>query len=230
MAQNLVNFGARFEYMTALEVHWPEVLKSLRDDTFPNYQRCFQRESASAALQNLKHLLSASKKSRPAAFRKLLRALRKWALAYGFRNTWIQDLAAQTMYSWATGGSDSKWSYFPEVLDTPRFEPKLGYWIPERQTWPEFKRSSDEIYHREQAKYRSEVRTLWGEGQPKLSQQAVWTVLWQQGKSPGAIQLYQIRTTRQKVTLANIQLRVHAFAKSAGLTLRARRAGPAATI
>jgi hypothetical protein len=67
---------------------------------------------------------------------------------------------------------------------------------------------------------------LWGEGQPKLSQSAVWTVLWQRGKSPEAIRTHYLKTTGKNVSLANIQLRVHAFADSAGLSLGTSKAGP----
>jgi hypothetical protein len=134
------------------------------------------------------------------------------------------------MYHWAYKRNISKWTYFPEELAAMRFEPKFGYWIPHYQKWPEFKRGADEIYRRERGKYRAEISKLWGEGQPKLSQHAVWTVLWQRGKSPEAIQIYHLRTTGKNVSLANIQLRVHAFARSAGLTLRAAKAGPAARI
>ena len=103
-------------------------------------------------------------------------------------------------------------------------------WIPFFQKWPELKRSAEAIYRREQANYRNEIRKLWGEGQPKLSQHAAWTVLWQRGKSPEAIQIYHLKTTGKNVSMTNIQMRVHAFAKSAGLTLRAAKAGPAVRI
>jgi hypothetical protein len=230
MPDKPINFGARFEYLSAIEAHWPEVLKSLRDSTFPVYRTCWERNPKSLALQTLARLSKASRNARPAAFRRVERAVRRWATAYGFRNTWILDAAVRSMYSWAFERGISKWTYFPEELDTPMFEPKFGYWIPLFQKWPEFKQSADAIYRREQANYRTEIRKLWGEGQPKLSQHAAWTVLWQRGKSPEAIRIYHLKTTGKNVSVANIQLRVHAFARSAGLTLRAAKAGPAARI
>jgi hypothetical protein len=34
-----INFAARFEYLSAIETHWPEVLGSLRKKVFPVYLR-----------------------------------------------------------------------------------------------------------------------------------------------------------------------------------------------
>src|SRR6202042_2181967 len=102
--------------------------------------------------------------------------------------------------------------------------------IPFFMKWPEFRQMADERSRRELADYRAIVGKLWGQRQPKLSQQAVWTVLWQRGKSPQAISFYHLRTTGEKVSRANIQQSVHAFATSAGLSLRATKAGRSANI
>jgi hypothetical protein len=228
MPDNPINFGARFDYMTALEMHWPEVLKSLRDEVFPAYRTCWERNPNSPDLQTLARLSEAENVR--ADVSEVAQAVRRWGKAHGFLDAWILDLAVHSMYRWVYERNISKWTYFPDALNTPRFEPKLGYWIPEHQKWSEFKRCADEIYRREQIKYRAEIRKLWGEGQPKLSQHAVWTVLWQRGKSPGAIQIHHLKTTGKRVSLANIQLRVRAFASSAGLTLRGAKAGRAARI
>lgn len=45
MPEKPINFAARFEYLSAIEAHWPEVLKSLRDHTFPVYRACLGTES-----------------------------------------------------------------------------------------------------------------------------------------------------------------------------------------
>jgi hypothetical protein len=139
-------------------------------------------------------------------------------------------VALETMCSWVCETNISTGTYFPEDLNTPQFIPKFGSWIPFYQTWPEFKRSADDIYRRELVKYRTEISTLWGDRHPKLSQHAVWTVLWQRGKSPEAIRLHHIKSTGMSISLANIQKCVHAFATAAGLTLRAAKAGRAARI
>jgi hypothetical protein len=230
MPEKPINFGARFAYLKAIEAHWPEVLESLRGTVFPLYRKCWESNRKRFVIKNLAQVSRASQLARPTGFRNVERALRRWGKSHGFRDAWMLDVALESMSSWVNDTNISTGTYFPESLITPQFTPKFGYWIPHHQTWPEFRRSGDETYRRELAKYRTEISTLWGDGQPKLGQHAVWTVLWQQGKSPGAIQLYQFRMSRQKVTLANIQLRMHAFAGSAGLTLRARRAGRAATM
>jgi hypothetical protein len=226
MARNkLVNFAARFEYLGAIEAHWPDVLESLHNQTFPVYQTCWERNPNNTALQTLSGLSKASKQAGAKEFRKVEWAVQKWAKAYDFRDEWMWDASVQTMYRWVHQERIAKWTYLPAELDNPRFEAQFGYWIPFYSTWPEFKRMEDEIYRRELAKYRAAVRKRWGEGQPQLGQHALWTVLWQRGKSPEAIRLQHFRTTGKRVSLANIQLRVHAFATSAGLSLRAAKAG-----
>jgi hypothetical protein len=152
--------------------------------------------------------------------------IRKWAEEHGFRDVWLREVALQTMHGWALGGTTSKWTYLPEELNTPRFQPDFGTWIPSYTKWPEFKQLTGERYRRALTQYRTKVKTLWGEGQPKLSQSAVWTVLWQRGKSPEGIQIDHRKTTGKNLSLANIQRQVHEFAESAGLSLRASKAGP----
>src|SRR6266567_4271594 len=97
---NPISFGARFEYMSALETHWPEVLRSLRDDTFPTYRTCWERNRKSSTLQNLARLSKASPKARPGGFRKVERSVHRWGKAHGFLDVWILDLAVQSMYHW----------------------------------------------------------------------------------------------------------------------------------
>jgi hypothetical protein len=69
------------------------------------------------------------------------------------------------------------------------------------------------------------VAELWGIGGKALSQPAIWTVLWQRGKSPGYIRLREHRRTGRQPTLQNIQARVHEFAESIGITLREQKRG-----
>jgi hypothetical protein len=116
--------------------------------------------------------------------------------------------------------------YYPEELETPRLEPGFGYWIPYMTPWYEFKKIADRIYRCELKNYRARTRKLWGAGQPKSSQHAHWAVLWQQGQSPEAIRRRYLRITGKNVSVASIQLAVHKFSEEAGITMRARKAGP----
>ena len=220
-----INFAARFEYLQAIEQHRPNVLSDLLSKTFAVYQTYLQSNSQGTALRTLAHL-SAVLQDRPSP--ELIdfdQALHKWANAQGFQDAWIRDAAVQSMDRWAQGVVVGKWVYFPEELDPPKFQPSFGYWIPQYGEWADFKKVTDLIYRRALANYRAEVRKMWGEGQMSVSASAVWTVLWQQGKSPAAIQQKHFRTTGQKLSLAAIQQGVHAFAESAGVTLRKPRAG-----
>lgn len=224
----LINFGARFEYLIAIEAHWPDVLLSLNRDVFPVFQISRERNPNSTALQTLAELSKASSGS--GELGEVERAIRRWAKVHGIRDEWIWDAAVQTMQSWAHQETISRWTYIPVELDTPRFQVQFGFWIPFFMKWPEFRRVAGETYRRELASYRARVGKLWGQRQPKLSQQAVWAALWQRGKSPQAICFDHFRTTGERVSRANIQQSVHAFAAAAGLTLRATKAGRSANI
>ena len=228
MPDKTMKLGARCEYLTAIEVHWPEVMKSLRQHTFPVYRRCLETTDPSTPLQSQSGLADALEDGASSQIEQVDLAVRTWAEMHGLQNLWLRDVALQTMHSWARGGPKSKWLYLPQELDSPRFQPDFGYWIPFYTPWPEYKRLTDERHRRELAQYRAAVRAVWGEGQPKLSQSAVWTVLWQRGKSPQAIRIHYRRTAGKDVSLANIQTRVHEFAESADVSLRASKAGPSA--
>jgi hypothetical protein len=239
------NFGGRFEYLSAIQEHCPEVLRSLRRDAFPVIQAYLQRnpEGAGAAseLQTHNHaraletLASLSRNVQRTASPELQavhQAVRKWADALKIREDWILDAAVQSMHAWGLGGIVGKWVYIVAGLKGPEFQLRFGSWMPYFMRWPEFKRHADAVYGRELKKYHAEVSKRWGHGQPKLSDHAVWTVLWQNGngKSPQAIQNSHWKTTGRKTSLANIQMRVRDFAASIGLTLRPAKAGPRAKI
>jgi hypothetical protein len=220
-----VNFAARFEYLWAIEQLRPEVLSDLQNDTFAVYRTYLQSNSRSSALPTLAHLSAALRDCPSPELINFDHALHQWANTKGLRDAWMWDAAVQTMYNWAHGGTVGKWGYFPEELNAPKFQPDFGYWIPQYTEWADFKKATDAIYRSALANYRAEVRKMWGEGQMSLSGTAVWTVLWQQGKSPAAIQHHHFRTTGQNVSLAAIQQGVHAFAVSGGVTLRKPKAG-----
>jgi hypothetical protein len=226
---NTINFAARFEYLSALEVHWPQVLSSLHKSVRPVYLRCFKSRGESAAMQKLAGLSEALRRGASPELEEVALAVRTWAEEFGFRDAWLQDVALQTMHSWVHGGDKAKWTYFPDELDMPKLQVDCGHWFPLRGflghlEWPEFKRLADATYRRAVAAYRALVRKQWGEAWPKLSQHAVWTVLFQRGESPGWIQLRR-RSTTGMVSLTNIMKCVHEFAAAAGLTLRAQKAG-----
>jgi hypothetical protein len=225
MPKKTINFGARFEYLSAIEVHWPDVMKSLQLDAFPVYQECLASTPATE-LQTLAGLSDALERGASHEIREVDLAVRAWAEKHSFQDDWLRDVALQSMHGWARGGTRSKWTYLPDELNIPKFEPSFGYWIPGWSTWPDFTRRTYEHFRRALAEYRAQVRTLWGESHPKLRQSAVWTVLWQRGRSPEAIQNHHRKTTEKNVSLANIQQRVHDFAGAAGLSLRASRTRP----
>jgi hypothetical protein len=221
----LVDFGARFQYLAALEEHRPIVLTDLQAHTFPVYHRCWQGNPNTTDLQSLGQLSTAVRRGAGEEFKAFAEALEEWADTHGFLDMWLKDAGIQSMHGWVHGENVGKWMYFPEELETPRFQPSFGYRIPFLTPWPEFKTVTDRIYRSGLAAYRAEVRRQWGEGKTKLPQHAAWTVQWQLDKSPEGIRNWHRHNTGKTVSVANIQLAVHAFAASAGVTLRKPKAG-----
>jgi hypothetical protein len=155
----------------------------------------------------------------------LAEALGKWANALGFLDLWFLDAGLQTMHGWVQGKSVDKWLYFPKELEIPKFQLKFGHWVPSHSRWPDFKTCTDKIYRSGMVAYRARVRRIWGEGKTKLQEHAAWTVFWQLGKSPEAIRNWHFKNTGRTVSVANIQLAVHGFARAASITLRRPKAG-----
>ena len=146
-----INFAARCEYLSAIERVWPDVMTWLRQRAFPVYRAC----NPSTALRTLTGLTDALRRGASLEIKQVELAVRTWAEVHGFRDAWLRDVALQSMHSWARGGTTSKWTYLPKELDTQRFQPNLGYWIPVFTKWSEFKRLTDAHYRRHQAQYRA---------------------------------------------------------------------------
>ena len=216
-----INFGARCEYLTAIQEHWPELLRSLQEQPLAAFRKRLDKVPRSVAEGNL----AALERSPCGELDELMAALGSWVEANQVRDRWIVEAAVQTLHHWALGGPIGKWLYHPKQLKSPRLEPHFGYWVPYFNSWREFQRGSHEIYRSALARYRSEVSTMWGTSKRNLSHQAVWTVLWQKGRSPAGIRRWHFRKAGKEVTEANIQIGVHAFAKAADLELRRPKAG-----
>jgi hypothetical protein len=56
-----INFAARCEYLSAIEVLWPDVMESLRLRAFPLYRKYFDSTDPSTALQTVAALDDALK-------------------------------------------------------------------------------------------------------------------------------------------------------------------------
>jgi hypothetical protein len=223
-ADEKINFGARFEYLKVIQEQGPDVLSDLQLP-FAVYRTYFESNPNSLALHTLAGLVTTLRNEPSRSLNDLDQALRKWSLTHGLQDDWILDAAIQTMHSWARGGPLGKWGYVPKELNAPKFESRFGHWVPQYLKWAEFKKISDGLYRRELASYRAKIRNMWGEGQSSLSEHAVWTVLWQQGKSPEAIQRLHFKKTGQTLSSVAIQKAVHELAASAGVTLRRPKAG-----
>src|SRR5579864_9461219 len=104
-----INFAARCEYLSAIEVLWPDVMKSLLLHAFPRCRTYFEGTDPNTALQTLAGLEAAVKRDTSSEIKQVKLATRKWAKEFRFRDDWLRDVAIQSMFTWAVGGPTSKW-------------------------------------------------------------------------------------------------------------------------
>ena len=63
-------------------------------------------------------------------------------------------------------------------------------------TWREFKQDTERQFRKQLQEYRRRVTQWWAIDSNALPEQAIWTVLWQQGKSPGQIRIWEAKRHR----------------------------------
>jgi hypothetical protein len=212
-----VNFRGRFEFLEATTRHWPEPLNALLrlKPNLPTF--------GTTPPPDLSELGTVDGGS------ELQEAVWSWSERFQIRDAWIRDAAVQTVVANANG-EQRGWKYTPPELELGVLEFRIGSWIPpvaERrgQQWPVFKRTAMKVFLTKLERYRKDTERLWGAKQSSLALHAEWAVLWQRGKSPDYIRMWNERIHQRPVSLANIQTRVSEFAKAIGLTLRASRPG-----
>lgn len=216
-----INYGGRFEYLEATQVHWPELLSTLGSHVLESFSVGVKGRRTAAPITYAE--LCEEVSNTEACGR-----LKEWAESHGIVDRWLLDAAVQTLAEWSRGHDQKRWYYTPNDLDTPDFHLTIGgHWVPELvpgwgTSWATFQEHTEQHVWEELQKYRKKVAALWGADKKTLSQQANWTVLFQRGMSPGRIRIWQ---PGPKHSLENIQARVHKFAKSIGLTLRAQKTG-----
>jgi hypothetical protein len=217
-----VNFRGRFEYLEAIEEYWPETLRSLRAAALTPFVACVQVSSqpTPTTYAGLRHQLSDVP-----CIADVCSAVQSWATSQGIRDRWMFDAAVQTLAVWSKGNAKERWAYTPEM--SGEFNPTFGtMWLPSLMTWGEFKKVTDKQYREQLLDYRKRVACAWGSHSTAITQQAIWTVLFQRGKSPGEIRLWEMRERKRKLSEANIHVQVRAFAASIGVTLRPAKHGP----
>jgi hypothetical protein len=216
-----INYGGRFQYIDAAQVHWPELLGKLRSAVLESYSASIKGRATPAPTTYAELCEEVSKEE-------ACGRLKKWAESHGIGDRWLLDAAVQTLAEWSRGNDQNRWYYTPKDFDTPDFNLTIrGRWVPDLvprwgTSWVKFQELTEQQLREELQKYRKKVAKLWGADRKTPSQQAIWTVLFQRGMSPGRIRISQ---TGPKHSLENIQARVHTFAKSIGLTLRAQKSG-----
>jgi len=217
-----MNFRGRFEYLEAAREHWPELLGSLHSQALARFVEF--REAYRGEVPLTYSALGGSIESEPKAS-EVCGALKSWADEYGISDAWLLDAAVQTLAVWASGGTEMRWHYLAPEVPAP-FQPAFGTaWVPPLTQWRDFKASTDKSYREQLQAYRQGVLRWWAAEAKGMPDQAIWTVLFQRGKSPGEIRLWEQRKGH-RIEEATIQMGVRRFAASIGLTLRAPRHGP----
>ena len=102
-----INFGARCEYLTAIQEHWPELLRSLQEQPLAAFRKRLDKVPRSVAEGNL----AALERSPCGELDELMAALGSWVEANQVRDRWIVEAAVQTLHHWALGGPIGKWLY-----------------------------------------------------------------------------------------------------------------------
>ena len=209
MSHPTINFQGRFLFLEATEEHWPDLLTSLPWMAWP------ETEPGQIRVRKFGELAG------EASYQPWCAAVSKWAETHQMNSAWILDAAVETLTKTPAGSPPTRWWYMPEELPVPMFELEFkAVWLPGLSKWPTFKAEAQNTLVRRLEEYRKQVNEVWGSGHPKLATHAIWTVLWQCGKSPKAIQEWHQAKHQRKFDIANIQLRVLEFSRSIGLTLR----------
>jgi hypothetical protein len=216
---SLTNYGGRFLYIQTVEQEWPELLASLSRGCLAAWR------SAASASQGTPLTFAELKKR--AEYKRCVRAITAWADEHQIRDSWILDAASQTLaYLASRDMRPPRWVYSEPEMPLPGFEMVFdAYWIPGLVPWSDFRKNMHQQLSAALQDYHRRVAPLWGDRGRSHATKALWTVWWQRGYSPARILRKHERRGLKKVTVANIQLGVRAFASSIGLTLRAIKAG-----
>jgi hypothetical protein len=189
---------ARQAYFMALRKFWPELLKSLRVDVFPQYSPRWHGETPQRRIlrESWNELQSDSRRT------ELLAAIRDWANRFRIKEPWIIQTALDTLQNYSEFSPTPEirpqrpgwfWLYMP-VAEDPRFLPRLdnNVWYPDLQwrvkaysyeDWSTFKTRMLSQFNKQLVQYRLAIDIKYAvKKKDKLRRDAEWTVLYQKGQ------------------------------------------------
>ena len=218
------NLLGRLIFLRATERHWPEPLNSLLD--------------ANVVLPDFgtPEPFKVSQLTHRAGGEEVRQQIEVWADRLLIRDSWIQDAALQTLIRCSRTRARI-WYYHCTEMRPQSFTLRLPPWTPPSiigtplytSEWKTFQTNAVQALQTELKQYRARTARVFGGDRPLLAMHALWTALWQRGKTAAQIQLWLDHTYRRKVTATNIQIRVREFADDIGLTLRKNKSGPSRT-
>ena len=211
---------------TIIEQHWPEVLRSLRDDISPLYKpKLYTGDTLKPILltESWSHLQADSERE------DLRITIQEWAIRFRITEEWILDSALETLLIYCSRKRPQTWYWrYGAKGFHPRFEPSLekNHWHPPRgggpETWEQFKKRMQAQFRLQLAGYRTIVETRFGVGrEERVHREAEWTARYQKGESVADI-VQTIGIGRLADPEQAIFRAIDRFAKGIGLKLRRR--------
>ena len=215
----------RYEYLSAISKNWPEVLKVLQRDVFPDYLGSLAATTISIS-QTLDPPMDRWKRiEKSQDLEDLKEKMRYWAIHHQFRDDWLMDAAVQTMRWWSESKAAPRYIWLYTETDAPRFcqtTPLPETWFPQNanggETWDSFSGRLLKDMRRQLNLYRSTVIKYYGIDKGNLPRDARWTVLFQKGQTASQISRELPRANKEPIQ--TVSKAVKRFARSIGLTLR----------
>jgi hypothetical protein len=190
-SSKLPNAAARYVYMEAMQLEWPEVLSALQRDVFPRLLELWNdRLSTATNLFSKKY----NQFSDAMSDRLLVQALKAWAITFSVEDEWMLENARVTMYMYGANWTDTQEEWPVWMQAGPKhlsyrhpFEMNLkGLWIPPEhgglQTWEEFSGNFESELTAALNRYRKLQTTHFGVLRDNVRRDARWTVRYQKGQ------------------------------------------------
>jgi hypothetical protein len=247
----ILSWRGQFEFLRAIQTHWPEFWESLKRDVFDACEYFAVAEQHGFPSPEMKFVVE--------------QRFASWCRSVGIADQWLVSAGHSTLITWAQWGAHrDQWlsnpkfpcfTYYPERSQDhssgyPAFSPvivdpyaiatiteaenteiskdpnlkDMFHAFAPRESIQDFKKRMHDQFERQLSQYARVYQRHVGLGR-LVKRDAIMTVLYQRGKSLGEIKLWQGRQPGQKLGLEAIRKAITEFAASIDLKLRLAKAG-----